>query len=211
MCQNCNKRIGVIALCPILGFLIYKGKCRYCGNKISRIYPFSEFISGIIMLIFFLYFKNILYSIILFALIMTSITIAFIDLKKYIIPNSAIIIFLLLSMYPAFISGNILNHLYGLLFMGGIFILILLLFPGGVGAGDLKYASVIGFSLGLDFSIVALETALISGAVLGISYGIVSGKGPKIKIPFGPFLTAGFITAIFFGKDIILIYYSTVM
>lgn len=88
------------------------------------------------------------------------------------------------------------------------FIIILLIFPGSFGGGDLKYAAAIGFFLGLDLSIIALEASLISGALSGLIYSAVKKTGLRIKIPFAPFLTIGFITAFYLGKEIMFLYFS---
>ena len=88
------------------------------------------------------------------------------------------------------------------------FLLILFLFPGSFGGGDVKFASVIGFFLGFEYSIVALEISLISGAVIGVIYGMKTGMKLKMKIPFGPFLSLGLIVSFFFGREILLLYYK---
>jgi len=67
-----------------------------------------------------------------------------------------------------------------------------------------------GFLLGFEFSIVALETALITGSVIGIFYALKTKSGLRIKFPFAPFLAAGLVVAFFFGRDILLLYYRVI-
>jgi leader peptidase (prepilin peptidase)/N-methyltransferase len=90
--------------------------------------------------------------------------------------------------------------------MFAFFALILLAFPGGFGGGDLKFASAIGLFCGWELSIVAVEAALISGAVAGAAYAAITRKGLRIRFPFAPFLALGFGVAVLYGRDIILLY-----
>ena len=88
-----------------------------------------------------------------------------------------------------------------------VFILPLLIKKGGFGGGDIKYAVAMGFFLGFSETIVALEIALVSGALFGILFAVIKTKTLKAKIPFAPFLTLGFIVALLYGRDIMLLYY----
>jgi leader peptidase (prepilin peptidase)/N-methyltransferase len=77
----------------------------------------------------------------------------------------------------------------------------MLLFPGGFGGGDLKYAAAIGFFIGWELSIVAVETALVTGALAGTVYALLTRKGLRIRFPFAPFLALGFAVAVLYGRD----------
>lgn len=79
---------------------------------------------------------------------------------------------------------------------GGMFALSL---TGGLGMGDVKLAGALGLALGM----VGLD-AVILGPVLGFLFGGVAGvvlliagrAGRRSRIPFGPFLLAGFWLAV---------------
>ena len=47
-CTVCDRKLGVLDLIPVFSYLFLKGKCRGCGSKISPIYPFMEFVTGIL-------------------------------------------------------------------------------------------------------------------------------------------------------------------
>ena len=72
----------------------------------------------------------------------------------------------------------------------------------------MKFAAAIGILLGFELSIVALETALVTGSLIGLVYAVKSKRGFKIKMPFAPFLSAGIFISLIYGRDILLIYYS---
>ena len=146
----------------------------------------------------------------MFLLIGLSISISIVDVKTLSIPNSLVLAFFILSLYPVIMRNMLKDNIYGLLLSFAFFLVILLLFPGSFGGGDIKLASAIGFLLGLDMSIVVIETALITGSVVGVIYAIKTKKGLRIKFPFAPFLTAGLIVSFFYGREIILLYYRLV-
>jgi len=151
-----------------------------------------------------------LYALNIFLLISTALIISIIDLKTLLISNFFLIIFLLLSIYPIILNNSLKDNFYGSLLMFLFFLIILFIFPGSFGGGDLKLATLIGLVLGLKLSLVALETSLISGALLGTIYAFWKKKSLRIKIAFAPFLTLGLIVAWLYGQDLILIYYKVV-
>ncbi|MFC1669792.1 prepilin peptidase [Spirochaetota bacterium] len=205
-CPLCKERINPLYLVPFLGFIIQKGKCKKCGGRISILYPAFEILFGIILLLIIIEYGLSLYSINIFFLVCVALTISIIDIKTLIIPGSLVITFGILSIYPVIYNFTFLNNLYGFLLMFLFFIIILLIFPGAFGGGDVKFASVIGLLFGLEYSIVVLETALISGALVGTIYALKTKKSFRTKIPFGPFLAFGIIIAFLYGREIILIY-----
>jgi prepilin signal peptidase PulO-like enzyme (type II secretory pathway) len=205
-CPLCKAPVSTIGLIPILGYFILKGRCPNCKNSISIIYPVFEFIYGLIVLLIISKLGLTPISIISSLLAGIGAAITIIDLKTMRIPDSLVIVFIFLSIYPAIYDGQFLENIFGLLFLGGFFLIIIFIFPGGFGGGDLKFAAAIGFNLGINLSIVALETALISGAIIGLIYGLISQKGLRIKIPFGPFLFLSYLIAILWGNDIFLLY-----
>ena len=49
-CPNCKHNLGFFDLIPILSYIIGKGKCRYCKEKISIRYPMIEGLNCILYL-----------------------------------------------------------------------------------------------------------------------------------------------------------------
>jgi leader peptidase (prepilin peptidase)/N-methyltransferase len=91
-CVNCSKRIVWYDNIPVLSYLFLRGKCRYCQDKISALYPIIEIITGIVFLLLFnsvLILQGGLISAYIFYLIFCCLLIvgSFVDLEFYIIPN----------------------------------------------------------------------------------------------------------------------------
>ncbi|MBP7737254.1 MAG: prepilin peptidase [Spirochaetes bacterium] len=206
-CPHCQSSIGPIHLIPILGYMIQKGKCRNCEGKISPIYPAMEILYGLIASLFAWKIGMTIYSLNLYLLAGIALCIAVIDIKSLIIPDSLVIAFVMLSIYPIVLNYNIADNLFGLLALFSFFIIILLLFPGSFGGGDLKFGSAIGLLTGLEMSIIVLEVSLVSGAIIGIIYALKTRKSLRTKIPFAPFLSLGLTVSLLYGRDILLIYY----
>lgn len=209
-CPHCGACVNPLFLFPLLGYLILQGKCASCKERISPLYPAAESGYGLLMLLFAHHFGITTQAMAWYLVAALGISISIIDLKTLRIPDSLLAIMMIISLYPLIAALEWKSPLFGLLLMGGFFLVIMLIFPGSFGGGDLKYAMLIGLMTGLEQAFVVLETALIVGAVTGGIYALVSGKGLKSKIPFGPFLTLGLIVSLVFGQDIVLIYYGLV-
>lgn len=50
-CPNCNHKLGILDLIPVVSYLCLRGKCRYCGKKVRIRYFLLEVLSGIIFVI----------------------------------------------------------------------------------------------------------------------------------------------------------------
>ena len=85
-----------------------------------------------------------------------------------------------------------------------MFLLIAVIAPRGLGMGDVKLTGLIGLvmgSLGLRYVGVAAGAAILLGGLGGV-IALLAGRGRKSAIPFGPFLTAGALVAVFWGEQV---------
>lgn len=207
-CPHCSKRIQPVFLIPLFGYLITLARCRHCHKNIDPFYFFAEILAGLFFAVVVHFYGYSAKSVIVSISTLTVICISFIDVRKMIIPDFLNLLFFIIAAVNVIIFKNYFDHLWGLILMMSIFLIVMIVFPGGMGGGDLKLASSIGLFLGLKSSIVAFEVAVIAGAIFGIIYGIVSKKGLKTKISFGPFLAMGFLVSLFWGEWILFYYYN---
>jgi len=206
-CPRCGGVINPLFLFPLAGYIILRGKCGKCGSLISPLYPAAEIIGGTLLLLMVTTSGISFMTFNIFLIMATALAITVIDIRTLTIPDSLLAVLLVLSVYPIVMNESFFDNLKGLALMFVFFTVILLVFPGSFGGGDVKFASVIGLMMGLELSLVVLETALVTGAVSGIVYAVATRKGFRSKMAFGPFLALGVIVAFFFGKDIILLYF----
>ncbi|MCJ7498125.1 MAG: prepilin peptidase [candidate division Zixibacteria bacterium] len=213
-CPKCGNKIRAFDNIPILSYLILKGKCRYCKEKISSIYPAVELLSGLLFLSLYLRYGlswEFASKIFLFTSLLV---IFFIDLKYQLIPDVITLpgivigfIFSILAQSPPFLES-----LIGFFAGGGILYLIAIFGDKffkkeSMGGGDIKLAAMLGTFLGWKMVLLVIFLASFLGAIAGIIFIIFSkqGRGNRL-IPFGPFLAVATLLTIFFGNQLIELY-----
>lgn len=214
-CPKCNTKLKWYDNIPLFSYIFLKGKCRYCGVKISPQYPVVEALNAIIYLILFFYFSSFI-DFIFFALISSVlIVITFVDLKEMIIPDIFIVIILILSvLHKALnyfiygISPQLLNSLGGLLIAGGLFLAIVILSRGGMGGGDVTLIGALGFVVGIKNILLTIFLSFILGAIISIGLLATKIKTRKDPIPFGPFIVLAFFIVLLYGDELVNIYWS---
>lgn len=212
-CDSCGHVLGVGDLIPIFSYLAHKGKCRWCGAKLSAQYLWSEIVSAIV-------FASILYKydISLTALqylLWASLLLAcsFADLEGYIIPDGFIIAAIAVRAVFILISGNIVSELAFTL-LGGFAVALGLLLVVTVfeklakreamGGGDIKLIFATGIFLGWQKNLLCLFVSCI----LGIIFGAVTQKKRETQadakiFPFGPSIAAAAWLCLLFGDGLI--------
>lgn len=207
-CPACGTWLKPFDLVPILSFLLSRGKCRYCGVKISWQYPVVELLTGLLFLSIYVKYGIGSNSIVFLVLVSLLIIISFIDLKYKIIPNKI--------TYPGMIAGLLIvlifNHLsfmsalLGLIIPGGSLLLIALLFKKGMGMGDVKLVAMIGTFIGWKYTLLGLFLGSLIGLLISIILIILGKAGRKTQIPFGPYISIGTLIIILWGEKIISFY-----
>jgi leader peptidase (prepilin peptidase)/N-methyltransferase len=143
------------------------------------------------------------------------IAIFFIDLDFTIIPDVFTLPGVIIGFGVSFLPGGFVNwsqSLIGLLVGGGVFLLVGMLGEfifkkEALGFGDVKFAAMLGAFLGWQNLILILILASFLGSVIGIAIiYFTRKKGKSSYIPFGPFLVAGALIAMYFSNVIIRAY-----
>jgi leader peptidase (prepilin peptidase)/N-methyltransferase len=208
-CPNCNERIKPRDNIPIVSWLLLHGRCRNCGEPISRRYPLIEGLVGVVFAAITLANGvdwDLAWQLPLAAVL---IALAAIDLDLHILPNKIV--------YPTAVWGLVSGLLIRpsdvpelLAWGAGAFAFLLiaaLIYPAGMGMGDVKLAGVLGLYLGSSV-VPAMLIAFLSGTAVGIAimarHGVAEGR--KMGVPFGPFLALGGIVALLVGPDLVEAY-----
>lgn len=216
-CPRCEKKIPPYYNVPIIGYLILKGRCAYCDNKISIRYPFVETLTGFFFLISFINWgfpENIIY----FVFICSLIVVTFIDIDFQIIPDRISLtgIFVGYIVSLLIFKRGFLSPLLGIILGGGIFYLIgksyeLITKREGLGGGDVKLMAMFGAFLGVKSIPFIILVSSLTGTLLGLYLILFKKKDTKFAIPFGPFLCLGAIIYIFWGEQIISWYLNRLL
>ncbi|MCI4625295.1 MAG: prepilin peptidase [Candidatus Magnetoovum sp. WYHC-5] len=215
-CPFCKQPIKPWHNIPVLSYILLRGKCAYCKTQISMRYPIVELMNGIIYTFCIYKFGLHEYTILYMALASALIVVTFIDLEFMIIPDritlAGIIIgliassFILINPHKTNELLGITGSLIGLFTGGGIFYIIALISRGGMGGGDIKMMAMVGSILGWQSVLMTMFIGSLLGTLYGLPLMIFKGKGRKTKIPFGPFLAAGTLLVMLFGKELLHVY-----
>ena len=196
-CDFCDHKLKWYENIPLVSYIIQRGKCNYC----DKVLPFdlfsAELGTGILYLFSFLYY-DISYEFFIMLIISTLCILIFIsDFKYLIILDSPLVISLVLIFILKVIYFNINNALISLLY-GLISFLVMLLISyigkkiykrEALGGGDIKLSFILGMTLGIQLSMVAL----ILSTFLALPYALCTIILKKDKeVPFGPFIVSAF-------------------
>lgn len=122
------------------------------------------------------------------------ISIIFIDLKYYEIPNSYNAFIALAGVFYITQTGDSwLNFLLGGIIAFVLFFLIAIFTGGNLGMGDVKLVLGLGFLLGKALLFPFFIVTFLSGALISIALLVFKLKTSKDRIAFGPYICFGFI------------------
>ncbi len=209
-CTSCGHELKAADLVPVLSWIFLKGRCRYCGEKISLRYPAAELVFALITLLCLLRFdlsaeclRNWVFFCCLFFLSMT-------DLECSTIPDGSLITAALawLAALPFLRPerAEIMSSLLAaVIFAGGILLLSLLmdriLKKESLGGGDIKLFAVVGLYLGLAGTLFTVILACIIGLISAV---LINKDGLKGKaFPFGPSISLAAGLMLLYGQGLI--------
>jgi leader peptidase (prepilin peptidase)/N-methyltransferase len=108
------------------------------------------------------------------------------------------------------IDINIWDRVFGFLFGFGLFLIIALV-TNAMGGGDIKLMGVLGLNFGLKGIIFITIFSFVIGAVISLGLLITKKATRKDYIPFGPFIAISAVTYIFWGNEIINLYFKLIL
>ena len=217
-CPKCKKKIVWNDNIPIISYFLLGGKCRKCKKKISSQYSLVELISIFSFFSIYYLYGITLTTLLLMILSLSFIVIFFIDLKHFIIPNSITFPMMALGFIKSFdpnlnaIFPNYILSLLGGLFGYGIIWSITFFYKQikkkeGMGLGDAKLLSVIGFWFGLKAIPFVIFLSSIIALISVIPDLMKKSKSMSSKIPFGPYIILGALVYLIFENKIDSMFY----
>lgn len=213
ICPGCGNIIHFFDNIPVISYLFLNRRCRHCNFIIPFRYPLVEILSGFFALLILNKFGLSIDFFVYFVFIAMLIVVTFIDIDYRIIPDV-----ITLPGIPVFFAfsfllpgTNWLNSLSGIIAGGGSLLIIALVYnlltgKEGMGGGDIKLLAMIGALVGWQGVLVTIFISSAIGSIIGITLMLITRKGMKLAIPFGPFLSLGVIIYIFFGDVLINLY-----
>lgn len=202
-CNSCAEELRPVDLVPVLSWMTSLGRCRFCKAKVPSLYTVTEGVLGFLFAL--AYVKIGLELSLLFFLAALSVlaVIVLYDLRHTIVPGSASLSLLMVSLGYLLTSASSMNDVGVACIMAGLIALAffaLYFFSGGraMGLGDAPIALALSVLIA-PHAVSGLLFSFWIGAIVGIAILVTRPKGHRmgIEVPFVPFMAAGFLLAFF--------------
>jgi leader peptidase (prepilin peptidase)/N-methyltransferase len=205
-CPSCSAQIAAYDNVPVVSWLLLRGRCRSCSARIPARYPLIELAVGAAFTLTAIVLRDDPAALALglvFVAILAATTLT--DLERRVIPNAILLVGSLIGIAvlaatdPASLPERAAAAAGG----GAFLLLFALIYPRGMGMGDVKLASVMGLFLGVSV-VPALFVGILLGAAVGL--GLMLRYGPEARkhaVPFGPFLAIGGVVGLLAGSQLI--------
>lgn len=208
-CPHCGHWIRAVENIPVLSWIALRGRCAVCGGRISARYPLVELASGLLSAFAAWHFGFGLAGIGAIAFIWAMIALTGIDFDTQLLPDSITLpllwLGLLLNVFGTYTSlqSAVVGAMAGYLSLWSVYwIFKLATGKEGMGFGDFKLLAAIGAWLGWQVLPLTILLSSFVGAVVGIALIVLARHGRNVPIPFGPYLAAAGLIALFWGEAI---------
>jgi leader peptidase (prepilin peptidase) / N-methyltransferase len=224
-CPKCGRPIRGFDNVPVISWLFLRGRCRDCRESISARYPAVELGTGLLFVVVAVRFVGVAAPdgsvslafeipllIAFLYLAAVSVVLALIDIDVHRLPNAIVLpsygVAAVLLATAGILSSDhaaMIRAAIGAVALFALYFLLALVYPGGMGFGDVKLAGLLGLYLGwLGWGdlVVGAFAAFLLGGLFSIGLMIFRGAKRKSAIPFGPWMLLGAWVAILFGNTI---------
>ena len=227
-CYSCNAKLKPWHNIPLLSWILLRGKCAYCGGKISMQYPLIELLSGIIFLLLASKYPLSLPLFLIAMSFLMLLALSVIDLRYKMVPDSLNLLAMGFAIFGAWsIQGVFHNLQNALLFAGGFTLLRFALsyyltssyhakmkktqtpwnknyhrypFIEAMGEGDIMVAATMGALLGVELTLVAIFLSAL--LALPIMLAVQNRSEEEKRVPFVPFLALATLIVYLFDTPI---------
>lgn len=211
-CPACGAPIRARDNVPVLSWLVLRGRCRDCDAPISVRYPLVEAGTAVLFALVtwrigvswelpaYLYLAGV------------AVALALIDIDHHRLPNPVVLpsyaVLTALLLVPTIAQGrwgDLARAAAGAAILFGFYFVLVLIYPAGMGWGDVKLAGVLGLALGyLGWGPLGIGAfgGFLLGGVFSLALVATRRAGRKTAIPFGPFMLAGALIGILWGQPL---------
>ena len=214
-CGSCGHQLAWRDNIPILGWLLLRGRCRYCHASVSAQYPIIELATALIWVAAVARFGvsvDALHSALFLSILLG---IAMTDAREMVIPDQFTLIGAAIGLIIAALPGGN-SFLFALVGAGVGYVLLWLVKLGAekalgkpaLGVGDIHMMLFVGAFLGLPGMLLTLMLGSLFGLLIGIPLAALRGKLAPMAtyLPLGTFLALGAAVAHVWGRPMIAWY-----
>lgn len=208
-CPHCGTPISAIDNVPIVSYTLLRGRCRHCSAPIGVRYPVVEGITALLSGLAAWRFGPGIAAIGAILFIWAMIALTFIDVDTQLLPDSLTLPLVWLGLIFnlggtfASLSSAVIGAVAGYLVLWSVYWAFKLTTgKEGMGYGDFKLLAAIGAWLGWKILPMTILLSSAVGALVGIALILFARHGRNVPIPFGPYLAAAGVLALFFGNTL---------
>jgi leader peptidase (prepilin peptidase)/N-methyltransferase len=208
-CPHCGHAITVLENIPLISYLALGGRCRGCRARISARYPLVEAFTGLAFALAAWKFGPTAAAAGAMVFVAAMIALTFIDFDKQLLPDDITLPLLWAGLlFNAFgvytdLKSAVLGAAAGYLILWSVYWLFKLATgKEGMGFGDFKLLAAIGAWTGWVMLPLTILLSSFVGAMVGIALMVLARHGRDVPIPFGPYLAAAGVIALFWGKPL---------
>jgi leader peptidase (prepilin peptidase)/N-methyltransferase len=211
-CPGCDRPISPRDNVPVLSWIALRGRCRHCHQRIAVRYPLVEVITAVLfgLMAWRIGWHPTLVAFLWLAAV--GVALAAIDLDLHRLPDAltlpsyvvGVVVFVVAVLLGAD-GWSLVRAGIGMALLFTFYLVAALIYPAGMGLGDVKLAGVIGLFLGwLGWSQLAVGAfaAFLLGGVISVGLVIFHGAGRKTAVPFGPFMLVGALIGLLVGPAV---------
>ncbi|RAX53851.1 hypothetical protein CCY99_05575 [Helicobacter sp. 16-1353] len=198
-CMSCGNKLRFYHNIPLISYIFLRGKCGFCGARISMIYPIVEAVSALFGFFIYLRFGFSFSALFIGISILLLFALSVIDLKTKEVPDSINFSALIFGLIGGILYYGDFLYIVGSAFaLAGFFTLLRFAFQSlakkeALGEGDIIVVATIGALVGWKIALFAIFLSALFALIILL---ILSKK--DYKIPYIPFLFLGTLPCLFF-------------
>lgn len=217
-CSSCGSPVRPGNNIPIVSWIVLRGRCRDCGERIPVYHPIVEILVPALFLVAVSALGWSWRIVPFLVLIPVGVAISVIDLQTLIVPTRLVWPTLgtvaFFSVLATIADGKwewLVTALVGLVVLSGPLFALWFMLPAGMGFGDVRLAVLLGWTVGFYggvepaagaiLSIATLFLASLVGIVVGVT--VLGARGRGAKVPFGPSLVAAAFAVILVSRQLL--------
>jgi leader peptidase (prepilin peptidase)/N-methyltransferase len=205
-CPHCGHQITALENIPIVSWLFLRGKCSACKAPISPRYPIVEAVTGLLSALLVWHFGSgwLGLASLVFAYFLIAMTLIDYDTKT--LPDDLTFPLLWLGLLINLdgtivpLRDAVIGAMAGYMALWAVYWLFKLATgKEGMGYGDFKLLAALGAWMGWAMLPTIIILSSVVGAIVGISLIVFARRDRNNPIPFGPYLAAAGMIALFYG------------
>ncbi|WAM37053.1 prepilin peptidase [Caldicellulosiruptor acetigenus] len=211
-CPKCKRRIKWYDLIPVVSYIILRGRCRFCKERISIRYPIVELLTAAGGLLCYSKYGFSPEMFVAFFIYCILLYISAVDIDTMEISTKSIFLLFAARCVQVFLERGVsiktaLSIFSGMIFSMLLILIVYILSKGrAMGFGDVLLIAAGGAGFTAVEAILANFLAFVLGAVFAAFVLVKKNKNLKSEVPFGPFISAALIITILYGDTILKMY-----